>query len=113
MGGDGLVPNLILGMPLALIVATLIGVSGINECRGLQLTVTPAIAALLALHLFQLTVISFLGNHSCGPSFNNLISYTHPLERWIPVPFFVTTVLIGWLVWRPRDPMSQELGANS
>ena len=103
MGGDGHLPTLLVGGPVALTAAVLAyrgGRSG-SPHRASRLAMTLPLVILLAYHLPQVYSVTILGHHSCGPSYDYYLEHTQSIERWVPLFFLAIVLVVGWATWRP------------
>ena len=103
MGGEGHLPTLMIGGPVAMFSVVLLYRSSRTENTPFdsRLALTPALAILLLYHLPQVFSVTILGHHSCGSSFDSYLEYTRSIERWIPLIFLSIVLLAGWATWRP------------
>ena len=87
MGGDGLLPGLILGGPFALISILCLWFSrrAASFSFGHLLALGICLAFGIYLVLPQTWSVSILGHHSCGPGFDAYLVYVSAWNRWVPI----------------------------
>ena len=104
MGGEGLLPHLITGGPLAVLSASLIFLviqgQGPKIAKLLSVGTLPVVVALLVYHSVQALNVSILGHHSCGTEYDAHLDVVASFERWIPLVLLCLDIIVGWLLVR-------------
>jgi hypothetical protein len=102
-GGDGLVTGLIFATPVSALACVLIYLSSLTEGNPswIRLAILP-LALVFAVYFGNMTwQVTILGDHSCGPEYNEYLEFRSSWERAIPPYYLAIVALAAYLVVQP------------
>ncbi len=103
MGGEWLLPIFVIATPIASLACFLLYLSGLTAGlpNPVRLAILP-LAVLFFIYFGQMFwSVTIIGNHNCGPEFNDYLSGRGDFERFIPLGYLLFVTLAVFLTLRP------------
>ena len=101
MGGKGLLPEFMIGVPLASVASLPLVLSGTARSLSIQVGVGATTLLFLLYLVPQIFAVSIMGHHYCGAEYDAYLEDSPPFERWLPVGQLILVATVVAIAIRP------------